>query len=137
MACYIYKGNTYTKEELLAIKNQIIAENEAVFNQMGSETLNDVNVLVDQLVKGGLAEEVIVGNTQTLLDVLDEVGASEGLKQQVQQDPERQIILNGQGVTVRTLPEDVSVINGFYSPIEKDYLKLKLINNQQINGCQL
>jgi hypothetical protein len=83
MACYIYKGNTYTKEELLAIKNQIIAENEAVFNQMGSEALNDVNVLVDQLVKGGLAEEVIVGNTQTLLDVLDEAGVSEDLRQQV------------------------------------------------------
>jgi|688.fasta_scaffold74495_2 hypothetical protein len=83
MACYIYKGNTYTKEELLAIKNQIIAENEAVFNQRGSEALNDINVLVDQLVKGGLAEEVIVGNTQTLLDVLDEAGVSEDLRQQV------------------------------------------------------
>jgi hypothetical protein len=83
MACYIYKGNTYTKEELLAIKNQIIAENEAVFNQMGSEALNDVNILIDKLKETGLAEEVIVGNTQTLLDVLDEVGASEGLKQQV------------------------------------------------------
>jgi hypothetical protein len=132
MACYIYKGNTYTKEELLAIKNQIIAENEAVFNQMGSEALNDVNVLVDQLVKGGLAEEVIVGNTQTLLDVLDEEGASEGLKQQVQQGPERQIILNGQGVTVRNLPEDVSVINGFYSPIEKRLAETK-IDKQSAN----
>ena len=107
MACYTYKGKTYTKEELLAIKNQIIAENETVFNQMGSEALNDVNVLIDQLVKNGLAEEVIVGNTQTLLDVLDEEGASEGLKRQFQQEPERQIILNGQGAvsyTHLTLP---------------------------------
>jgi hypothetical protein len=132
MGCYTYKGKTYTKEELLAIKNQIIAENEAVFNQIGSEALNDVNVLVDQLVKGGLAEEVIVGNTQTLLDVLDEEGASEGLKRQFQQEPERQIILNGQGVTVRTLPEDVSVINGFYSPIEKRLSETK-IDKQSAN----
>jgi len=77
MACYTYKGKTYTKEELLAIKNQIIAENEAVFNQIGSDKLNDINTLVDQLVKSGLAEEVVVGNTETLTNILEESGASE------------------------------------------------------------
>jgi hypothetical protein len=110
MACYTYKGKTYTKEELLAIKNQIIAENEAVFNQMGSEALNDVNVLVDQLVKNGLAEEVIVENTQTLLDVLDEAGVSEGLKRQFTKGAQRQItVFRGIGNNV-SLPDNANVL---------------------------
>ena len=107
MACYTYKGKTYTKEELLAIKNQIIAENETVFNQMGSEALNDVNVLVDQLVKSGLTEEVIVENTQTLTNELDKLTKDKTQKQEIKLIPTgfvkgKKVYINSDVATVET-----------------------------------
>ncbi len=76
MACYTYKGKTYSREELLAIKNQIIAENSAIFNKKDSEELKEINLILNQLSKNGLASEVIIDNTSGLEQRLENWGVT-------------------------------------------------------------
>ncbi len=95
------------------VEFQIISEPTSSLNSPQEDLLLEVQ---QQLQKLGLVDNFYLMTNAEIEAKLTELGVDANVA--------KQIIINGQQVTVKALPNQLEVVNGFYSPIEKALLQL-------------